>query len=347
MQIVGLHRNIYKLSAYTIRQESLQMAEKLRYKQLGDWETLKKNGVSDADVARITGISRASFYRRKKAIKTYGIQAVAKKSCRPKRLRTSKISDELKQLVLCLRKARPTYGKAKIHAIIRRDHSYFMTSESSIGRILANLIKQGKIKRYKASWHCKKRRKFNNHAQRWKYENKPVKLAENIGKMVQIDHMSVCKNGIQVKHFQAWEGITKSVHAEIYSNATSKTATKFLDELEKSYEFPIKSIQVDGGSEFMKDFEEACKNKGIPLFVLPPKSPRYNGGVERANRTFREDFYDKDDLLEDSIGGLRAELKKALQIYNNFRPHQALDYLTPNQYTQQILRQQKVSYLLN
>jgi hypothetical protein len=25
------------------------MAEKLRYKQLGDWETLKKNGVSDAD----------------------------------------------------------------------------------------------------------------------------------------------------------------------------------------------------------------------------------------------------------------------------------------------------------
>jgi len=78
MQIVGLHRNIYKLSAYTVRQESLLVAEQLRYKQLGDWEMLKKNGVSDTDSAKITGISRASFYRRRKAIKTYGIQAIPK-----------------------------------------------------------------------------------------------------------------------------------------------------------------------------------------------------------------------------------------------------------------------------
>ncbi len=40
-------------------------------------------------------------------------------------------------------------------------------------------------------------------------------------------------------------------------------------------------IQVDGGSEFMAEFEQACKDKGLMLFVLPPKRPQLNGGVER------------------------------------------------------------------
>jgi hypothetical protein len=41
-----------------------------------------------------------------------------------------------------------------------------------------------------------------------------------------------------------------------------------------------------GGSEFMKHFENECQKLGIELYVLPPKRPQYNGGVERANRTF-------------------------------------------------------------
>ncbi len=52
-----------------------------------------------------------------------------------------------------------------------------------------------------------------------------------------------------------------------------------------------RSIQVDGGSEFMKDFDAACQAKGIPLYVLPPKRLQYNGGVERINRTMRDDLY--------------------------------------------------------
>lgn len=31
--------------------------------------------------------------------------------------------------------------------------------------------------------------------------------------------------------------------------------------------------------------------KNISLFVLPPKSPQYNGTVERCNGTTRDEFY--------------------------------------------------------
>jgi len=56
--------------------------------------------------------------------------------------------------------------------------------------------------------------------------------------------------------------------------------------------FPIRAIQVDGGSEFEAVFEEACQRRNIKLFILPPRSPELNGYVERAHRTHSEEFYE-------------------------------------------------------
>ncbi|ETZ06692.1 hypothetical protein P618_201133 [Holospora obtusa F1] len=41
-----------------------------------------------------------------------------------------------------------------------------------------------------------------------------------------------------------------------------------------------KLVQVDGGSEFIENFEDACAQLKLPLIVLPPKKPEYNGGIE-------------------------------------------------------------------
>jgi hypothetical protein len=82
-------------------------------------------------------------------------------------------------------------------------------------------------------------------------------------------------------------------HAVVYSNPTSAAAKKFLLELIQKSPFPIKSIQVDCGSEFMAHFENACKELNIPLVVLPAAKPEYNSGTERGNRIFREEFYDQ------------------------------------------------------
>jgi hypothetical protein len=38
---------------------------------------------------------------------------------------------------------------------------------------------------------------------------------------------------------------------------------------------------VDGGSEFMRHFEEVCEKLKTKLFVLKPSSLKYNGRVER------------------------------------------------------------------
>ncbi len=134
--------------------------------------------------------------------------------------------------------------------------------------------------------------------------------------VVKIDHMTVSKNGLTMKHFQAWYLVSKYVYANVYSSAKSATAQKFLLELIENLPFYILSIKVDSSSEFMKDFELACQNYNISLFVLSPNRPQYNGGVERANRTFREEFYNKKNLLSDSITAFRANLTLALSKYN-------------------------------
>jgi putative transposase len=68
------------------------------------------------------------------------------------------------------------------------------------------------------------------------------------------------------------------------------------------------------------------------LFVLPPRSPKLNGAVEPANRTHTEEFYQVTaGSLE--MKKLNRELRQWENFYNNtVRPHQALGYLTPQQF---------------
>ena len=161
------------------------------------------------------------------------------------------------------------------------------------------------------------------------------------GDLIQIDHMTVKKNGLHFKHFQAWDPVTKMIVADVTSNATSYSAAKFLKKVREKMSFKVHSIQVDGGSEFMRDFEIACKDNDIKLYVLPPKKPQYNGGVERGNRIFREEFYDDPGLLADSIGEMRYELERAVFKYNTFRPHFSLQGLTPKEYTDLVVMEVK------
>ena len=78
----------------------------------------------------------------------------------------------------------------------------------------------------------------------------------------------------------------------VYTRATAVVATSFLGQLRERMPFKVSAIEVDGGSEFHVQFEDACKELGIRLFVLPPRSPKLNGHVERAQRTRTEEFYE-------------------------------------------------------
>ena len=333
MQIKGLHENIYRLYRYARTQELLEIYRAHHRDRVLKWRKLKEEGVSDQTAQEFVGISRATYYRSCQRLKDLerNLQPPSKK---PKRVNKPRWGEAEKQLVLKLRRENPTYGKAKLAVILKRDHGQTL-SESTVGRILKVLKEKGLVQISASAVRAKRKRSFTKgHAKPWTYKDY---RAFQIGERVQIDHMTVTKNGVCGKHFQAWDRKSKVIMAHLYSNATSMSAKKFLLELVKKMPFKILSIQVDGGSEFRHHFEDACANLGIPLIVLPPKKPTYNGGVERGNRIFREEFYAKPNLLADSVGALNAELQKAANKYNAYRPHANLNGLTPFQYINKTL----------
>ena len=87
-------------------------------------------------------------------------------------------------------------------------------------------------------------------------------------------------------------------------------------------------------SEFRAAFESACRDLGIRLFVLPPRSPKLNGHVERPQRTHTEEFY---ELYEGELemAPLNCALQKWERLYDTYRPHQSLDGRTPAEYIEQ------------
>jgi putative transposase len=84
----------------------------------------------------------------------------------------------------------------------------------------------------------------------------------------------------------------------------------------------------------MAEFETFCQQRGLRLFVLPPRSPKLNGAVERANRTHTEEFYELYAGVW-SVAAVRPDLLASEMIDNTVRPHQTLGYLTPEQWLAQ------------
>ena len=82
--------------------------------------------------------------------------------------------------------------------------------------------------------------------------------------------MTVTKNGVTMKHFAGIERFSEYVSANVCRKANSANAAKFLRELIENAPYKVRSIQADRDFEFMKDFENACEELKIPLFVLSP-----------------------------------------------------------------------------
>ena len=237
-------------------------------------------------------------------------------------------------VVPAVRRENPTYGKRKkITFILKRDYDTNL-SVSAARRIITRPLKQGAIQRSPPAPKVKFLQcRFTKEAKkRCPLDFKYIR----VGERTQIDQTGLTGNRHKFYQFQAWERKTKLIHADVFSNVTSSTAKWFLLDIIEKTPFKIKSIQVDGGSELMGEFERVCAGLNLPFFTLQPARPRYNGGVERANRTFREEFYYYYDFTADTIDEIRFELEKTIDKYNTFRLHKNFGRLTLMQYIQNI-----------
>jgi len=251
------------------------------------------------------GIARSTSSRWKRRYDPRHLATLEDRPSRPRLGRRPTWTAAQAEAVRRAREAHPRWGKDKLAVVLRR--AGVRLSVSMVGRILAEL---------------KRRRPY---AVR-KPKDHPVARP---GDLVQVDTMHLTPlPGVERRQFTAVDAVSRVGAVDVRGVATAGTAADFLGTLLARLPFAVRAIQVDGGSEFKASFEAACQDLGLALFVLPPRSPKLNGRVERLNRTFREEFWELYDGPLD-LEPLRAALQEAEHRYNAARPHQALGYLTP------------------
>lgn len=287
-----------------------------------DWLRTHKNNVSLT--ARHFGLDRKTVRSWRDKFNRIGILGLNDKSHKPKHIRQSTTDWKIIDEIVKVRKKYPAWSKYKIQAILKRKH--IVVSISAVGRILK---KKGLINK-KIS---KKRSKAaKNPKQRYP---KGLRIT-NAGDMVQIDTKFIIMLGGRIIYqFTAIDVLTKKRVLRYYSSLLSKNGADFLKICLAKFPFQIKAIQTDNGREFLKDFDKLCKELSLPHYFIEARHPKQNTYVENSHGSDEREFYQQGNVDKD-IKAMNKALEEWEYTWNCVRPHEALNYLTPDEYLKKI-----------
>ncbi|MBI3495566.1 transposase [Candidatus Berkelbacteria bacterium] len=311
---------------------SLSKAARQRLKWM-DWYAAHKQHARAT--CRHFGLSPDVFYRWKHRYRASDLTSLEdhKQTRTPHKQRVPVTDPALVQRIRYWRERRPRWGKKKIWKLVSKEG--FGTSISTVGRTLDRLRTTGQLNEpaiVVARLAGIRRRRYGKRPyairKPWGY---PV---HHPGDLVEVDTVHVYPvPGERRYQFTAADCIAKHTARVAGATITATNAQRILTAIAERFPYPVKAIQIDGGSEFKAGFEQACQERGIRLFVLPVRSPKLNGMVERMQRTSREEIYDLRPMPL-TVAEHNELLVEEDHIYNYIRPHDALDLLTPDEYYQ-------------
>lgn len=322
--IIGTRTSIYgSILPGAIRLSKLVSASKLAKKKL-DWIDYYLKVKNARLVCRHFGICPSLFYKWLKRFRRLGVKGLEEVSKRPKRFRPSDIPIEQIDLVCKLRKLNPKFSKYKLRIILLRDYDIDL-SDSTIGRI---------IKRYdlffKSPYKSKKER----------YKHKRNRLPKgfkilNPGDLVQSDTKHISFFGPKRYFYVIVDCLTKITSIRVSSSISSHQSELAFEQAKKHFPYKILNSQNDNGSENLKNLRDYLKAKNINQYFTRPRTPKDNAFVERMIGTIEREFIQQGNLTFD-IKEQQELIDEWLHKYHTYRPHQALNYLTPYEYYEKI-----------
>lgn len=283
-----------------------------------DWH--RTHGENISLTARRFGVHRRLLRNWRDRLKRMGPRGLEDLSKRPRRVRRPTTSPETTLAIVALRKIHPAWSKHKIVVLLKKNG--VIVSASTVGRVLKRrgLIDVKKsMRRKRAALHPRMR------------FPRGMKISSP-GDMVQMDTKHVMLPGGK-RHYQftAIDVLTKRRILELYPSESSKNGKAFLMLCLKQFPFPVKAVQTDNGSPFLKKFMEACEEIVLPHYLTHPRTPKENTYVEISHGCDKREFYAQGNIFI-NFNVMKAKLKQWEKVWNEVRPHQALNYLTPNEY---------------
>jgi len=272
--------------------------------------------------AKQFGISRQTFHKWLRRFKQQDLKGLEEVSKAPLKTRKRDISMLQRVRVKKLRTKYPRYGKMKLVSIYKQDYQDIVSSWK-----IQKIIEEDRLyfdavtvqKHYKRRLRSIKRQKITKLV-----KEKKVNFLWHVDTVI----LTLSDGGYRYL-ITAIDEVSKLAYARLYSTHTSRNARDFLERLVYVIDQKIINLHTDNGSEFQKEFEEACQQLAIPQWYSRPHTPKDNAVLERFNRTIQEEFVAMTEADPLFIPEFNDALTEWLIEYNYHRPHQTLDYKSP------------------
>lgn len=319
MQGMGL-RSVAPPKLRAIKQTvKLTKAAKLRLAWMDYYQLHGKNA---ALVCRHYGISRSCFFKWKARFDKQGLAGLLDQPKTPHHVRQPATPRPVVDAIARLRKANPEYSKYKLAVILQRDYGYRI-SASTVGRVISryNLffsppVKQkGHPRRRQSIARIRKPKDFT--------PTNPLDLIE-----VDVKHLPHL-NGRRYG-FVAVDVITKQAAIHVSSTISSTQGALAWKKAVHQLGLP-KAVLTDNGHENMGAFAELLKSQRIPQYWARPRTPKDKPHVERFIGTLEKECLQWGGVTIDRKDQQRV-IDTWLKKYHSYRPHQSLQYLTPDEY---------------
>jgi transposase InsO family protein len=279
--------------------------------------------------ARLTcrhfAISPKTLYKWYNRFNEQNLRTLEDQDKAPHHRRKKEITPQEESRVISLRKRYIRYGSRKIAVIYQRIY----------GEKISSWKVQYTIQKHKLYWNPLKNEKLQKKRQRNQAKKRITELKKKPfpGFLIALDVITVYWSGLKRYILTAIDTVSKIAFARMYTSKSSRNAADFLQRLFYLLDGSFLNALHDNGSEFHKEFIEACKKLSISQYWTRPKTPQDNPMDERFNRTLKDEFISLGNFTTNTVR-FNHNLTEWLVEYVFIRPHQSLGYLTPWEFYQ-------------
>lgn len=171
-----------------------------------------------------------------------------------------------------------------------------------------------------------------------KRERQPLLVPQHPNQVWSADFMSDALHaGNRFRTFNVIDDFNRECLAvEIDTSLTGRRLIRVFEKLRSERGLPD-VLRTDNGPEFLSgDFVAWAESAGMFIQYIQPGEPNQNAYIERFNRTYREEVLNL--YLFRNLSEVRETTYWWLIDYNERRPHDSLEHMTPSEFMQRYTR---------
>jgi putative transposase len=277
---------------------------------------------SVALTCRHFGICRSYFYKWYKRFNPKDLSSLESMSRKPHRVRSATYDSNFVSLIRKLRTDYPSYSAKKLAVIVFRDYG-IKYSAATIGRIIQRFMLY-----FSQVVHLRNHRKGGKRS--W-ITRKPFNLyADGPRQVIEFDMKHIWSANHRHYAFVAVDVFTKQATVHVSSSSKSSQAKIALEMAIRTFGSAAVIVNDNGSENFDQAFAY-LKQAGVTQYFARPHTPKDKPHVENLIGKLQQECLDE-DRSADSVVKLQAQVNRWLNDYHFFRPHQALNYLTPDEF---------------